>query len=89
MPLNQTLTDGEDEISALDDYRIPANGWAHHLHLYRVGKEAPVFVARRARLLRLPVTFGTRLETLWKLGPRSVPTASQNYRVDSWLGQGP
>jgi hypothetical protein len=45
MPLNQTLTDAEDEISALDDYRIPANGLAHHLHLYRVGEEAPVFVA--------------------------------------------
>ena len=79
----------EDEILAVDDYRIPANGWAHHLRLYRAGEEASVLVARRARLLRLRVTFGARPETLWKLGPRSVPTASQNYRVDAWLGPGP
>ena len=78
-----------DEIVAVDDYRVRANGWADRLRLYRAGEEASVLVARRERLLRLGVTFGARPETRWELGPRSVQTAAQKYRVDAWLGTEP
>ena len=78
-----------DEIVAVDDYRVRANGWASRLDLYRAGEEASVLVARRERLLRLDVTFGARPEPRWELGPRSVQTAAQNYRVDAWLGRQP
>ena len=78
-----------DEILAVDDYRVRANGWADRLDLYRAGEEVSVLVARRERLLRLGVTFGARPETRWELGPRSVQTAAQNYRVDAWLGRRP
>ena len=78
-----------DEILAVNDYRVRANGWADRLDLYRAGEEVSVLVARRERLLRLGVTFGARPETRWELGPRSVRTAAQNYRVDAWLGRRP
>ena len=78
-----------DEILAVDDYRVRADGWAGRLGLYRAGEDASVLVARRERLLRLGVTFGARPEIRWELGPRSVQTAAQNYRVDAWLGRRP
>jgi predicted metalloprotease with PDZ domain len=78
-----------DEILAIDDYRVRANGWADRLRLYRSGEEASVLIARRDRLLRLGVTFGARPQTRWELGPRSVQTAAQHYRVDAWLGTEP
>ena len=74
-----------DEILAVDDYRVRANDWARRLGLYRAGEEASVLVARRERLLRLDVTFGAKPETPWALGPRSVQTPAQSYRVDAWL----
>jgi len=78
-----------DEILAIDDYRVRSNGWTDRLRLYRAGEEASVLVARRDRLLRLGVTFGAKPQTRWELGPRSVQTAAQHYRVDAWLGTEP
>ena len=76
-----------DEILAIDDYRVRASAWGRRLRLYRSGEMTSVLVARRKRLVRLDVTFGARPEAPWDLGPRSVQTAPQGYRVDAWLGE--
>ena len=75
-----------DEILAIDAYRVRAGDWKSRLGLYRPGQEASVLVSRRGELRRLPVTFGTPPEHSWHLEPRTVQTPAQTYRVDAWLG---
>ena len=75
-----------DEILAIDAYRVRAGDWKSRLGLYRPGQEASVLVSRRGELRRLPVTFGTPPEHSWHLDPRTVQTPAQTYRVDAWLG---
>jgi predicted metalloprotease with PDZ domain len=76
----------EDEILAFGDYRVPPEGLAERLEAYRPGEEVSLLVARRERLLRLPLTFGEEPEKRWKLEPDPEATAEQKARLDAWLG---
>ena len=78
--------DVDDEILAIDSYRVRAHDWEYRLGLYRPGQDASVLVARRGELMRLSVTFGTPPEHVWQLAVRTVQTPAQTYRVDAWLG---
>ena len=76
----------EDELVAVDDYRLPAGGLDDRLESYRPGDEASLLVARRERLLRLPVVFGERPEPEWR--PAVDPDAGEAAaaRREAWLG---
>ena len=76
----------DDEILAIDDYRVRASEWERRLGLYQAGQEASVLVSRRGRLNRLPVTFGAPPERALELSLRAVQTPAQTFRVDAWLG---
>ncbi len=76
----------DDEILAIDSYRVHAHNWESRLALYRPGQDASVLVSRRGELKRLPVTFGTPPEQSWQLGLRTVQTPAQTLRVNAWLG---
>jgi predicted metalloprotease with PDZ domain len=75
-----------DEILAIDDYRVRANGWAQRLLSYAAGDEVSVLIARRDELKRLDVTFGSVQEPTWQLDLRRVQTTAQPHRIDAWLG---
>ena len=75
-----------DEILAIDDYRVRANGWNQRLRLFRAGETAAVLVARRDRLLDLSVTFGAAPDRAWELSVALEPTEMQTRQLDLWLG---
>jgi len=74
-----------DEILAIDDYRVPPEGFRERLKAYRPGTAATLLVARRERLLRLPVTFGEKPPRKWKLEADPKATAEQKEHLASWL----
>ena len=76
----------DDEIVAIDGYRVRAADWTDRLALYEAGASASVLVARRGRLLTLETTFGRAPQDEWDLALREVQTQTQPYRVDAWLG---
>ncbi len=75
----------EDEILAIDDYRVPPEGLDKRLEAYRPGEKVSLLVARRERLLRLPVTFGGKPRSSWKLEVDPKATAEQKRRLEEWL----
>lgn len=75
----------DDEILAIDSYRVHAHDWESRLALYRPGQDASILVSRRGKLKRLSVTFGSPPEQGWQLGLRTVQTPAQTLRVDAWL----
>ena len=75
-----------DELLALDQFRVPADGWEKQLERYRPGQSAELLVARRGRLVTLSVTFGTEPEQSWELEIDPDATPEQQRRLAAWLG---
>lgn len=75
----------DDEVLAIDDYRVPPDGIESRLKAYRPGEKATLLVARRDRLTRLPVTFGEKPKNLWKLEARPDATEEQKAHLAAWL----
>jgi predicted metalloprotease with PDZ domain len=74
-----------DEILAIDDYRVPPEGWKDRQKAYRPGDRATLLVSRRERLTRLPLTFGEKPPRRWKLEPDPKATPEQKQRLADWL----
>src|SRR5262249_24162597 len=65
----------DDEIPAIDDYRVlPHHGEARLAH-YRPGGHVTMLVARRERLQRLSVTFAAEPPKYWQLEVHPDATA--------------
>lgn len=77
----------DDEIIAIDDYRVKADQWARRLEQYPPTTKASVLVARREQLLRLDVTFGQEPGNAWRLQPRPNATAAQLTARTAWVGE--
>jgi len=75
----------DDEILAIGDYRVPPEGLEKRLEAYRPGEKVSLLVARRERLVRLPVTFGEKPRKSWKLEVDPKATAEQKERLEDWL----
>jgi predicted metalloprotease with PDZ domain len=75
----------DDEILAIDDVRVRADGLTARLEQYRPGDRVTVLVARRERLLRLDVRLGTEPPRTWRLGVNPGASDEQRRRLAQWL----
>ncbi len=57
----------DDEILAIDDYRVRADRWESRLEQYRPGDRVSMLVARREQLMRVEVQLGTEVPKVWRL----------------------
>jgi len=75
----------DDEIIALDDYRVPPDAFDTRLEQYKPGDEASLVVARRGRLRTIPVKFAAEPENEWKLHTVEKPSTDQTQHFNRWL----
>lgn len=78
----------DDEILAIDDFRVRADQLAQRLDVYNAGDRATLLVARRDQLLRLPVTFGEEPARRWRFEPDPAATDAQQRQRTRWLQPG-
>ena len=78
----------DDEILAIDDYRVRADRLDNRLEQYRSGDKAVFLVARREQLLRLELTFGTEPARAWRLEVNPSATEAQQSSRGRWLNPG-
>lgn len=71
----------DDEIIAIDDVRVRADGFAARLDQYKPGDKVSVLVARRDRLMKIDVTLGPEPGRAWRLEPLPNATAEQTARL--------
>lgn len=76
----------DDELLAIDDYRVAANRLSDRLRLYPPTTVVTLLVARRERLVRLSVRLGEEPAKAWSLAPDPQATAEQQARLEAWLG---
>jgi predicted metalloprotease with PDZ domain len=77
----------EDEILAVDEYRVRADQLEARLENYRPGDKVSVLVARREKLRRIEVALGEKPLKKWHLEVPPEATAEQKRNLEAWLGQ--
>lgn len=75
----------DDELIALDGYRVDPASWPDRLGLYRPGDAVPLTVSRRGKLIELPLRLGRKPALSWQLevSPTASLAAEENLRI--WL----
>jgi len=75
----------DDEIIALDDVRVRADGLTARLDQYKPGDKISVLVARRDRLMKIDVTLGAEPGRAWRLEPLANATAEQTAHLNALM----
>jgi predicted metalloprotease with PDZ domain len=77
----------DDEILAVNGFRVRPEQWPSHLENYRPGTVVEVLVARRDQLMTLKLPLEARTPESWTLEIRPDATEEQKARLAAWLGQ--
>jgi predicted metalloprotease with PDZ domain len=85
-PVHAAGLNVDDEILAIDDVRVRADGLSSRLEQYRPGDKISLLVARRDRLMRIDVTLGAEPGRVWRLEPSPTATDEQKRRLAAWIG---
>jgi predicted metalloprotease with PDZ domain len=75
----------DDEIIAIDEFRVRADQLNARLDQYRAGDRVTVLVARRDQLMRLEVEFGTDPGRQWRLETDPSAAPAQQQQRARWL----
>ncbi len=78
----------DDEILAIDDYRVRADRLDNRLEQYKPGDKVTLLVARREQLLRLELTLGTEPPRSWRLEVNPSANDAQQSGRGRWLNPG-
>ena len=74
-----------DEVIALDGFRVDSTNWKSRLKQYEPNHRAEVVIARRQRLMTLPVRFGSRPRDRWQLEIDDQADSDRRRHLDCWL----
>jgi predicted metalloprotease with PDZ domain len=75
----------DDEILAIDEFRVRADRLEQRLQQYRPGDRVTFLVARREQLIRIPIALEREPARAWRLETLLNPTAAQTQQLDRWL----
>jgi len=75
----------DDEIIAINDFRVRPEKFEKHLENHAPGEQVSVLVARREKLGRYGVTLAEPLRK-WRLESSPQATAAQKDHLEKWLG---
>jgi predicted metalloprotease with PDZ domain len=78
----------DDELIALDGFRVRADRMSQRLENYHPGEKVSLLVARREKLMRMDVVFGEEPAKKWQLEIQPEASAEQKQHLDAWLGPG-
>jgi predicted metalloprotease with PDZ domain len=84
-PAYEAGLNADDEIVAIDGFRLRAEPIEQRLQQYRPGQKVTVLVARREQMREVDVTLGVEPNASWRLEPRPDASAEQRARLDTWL----
>jgi predicted metalloprotease with PDZ domain len=75
----------EDEIIAIDNFRVRADRLDDRLDQYKPGATVSLLVARREELVRLDVTLGTEPPKRWQIEVDPSATDASKKQLTNWL----
>ena len=75
----------DDEIVAIDDFRVRADQLAARLDQYKPGDKVRLLVARRDQLMTIEMAFGAEPPRQWRLEVDPAATDADHRQRDRWL----
>ncbi len=75
----------DDEILAIDDFRVRADRFENRLEQYKAGDRVSVLVARREQLLKVDVPLASEPVKSWRLEVNPNAAENQRRELDAWL----
>jgi predicted metalloprotease with PDZ domain len=75
----------DDEILAIDDFRVRADQLTQRLDQYKPGDKVTLLVARREQLRRIDLQFGAEPPRQWRLEINPGSTDTQQRQRTAWL----
>jgi predicted metalloprotease with PDZ domain len=84
-PASKAGLNVDDEILAIDDFRVRADRLDDRLQQYRFNDKVTFLIARREQLMRLPVTLEREPPRAWRLETAVSPSAPQSQQLSRWL----
>ena len=76
----------DDELIAIDDFRLDGDGLDARIEQYKPGAKVELLVSRRGELRRVGLTLGSAPTDGWLLSVRPDATPEQQQRLTAWLG---
>ncbi len=77
----------DDEILAIEQYRVTNGNWSTRLKQYQPGESVEVMIARREHIERLRLVLGEAPADSWKLSVVKEPSDAQKQQLNAWLHQ--
>jgi predicted metalloprotease with PDZ domain len=75
----------DDEILAIDNFRVRADQLTNRLDQYKPGDKVTLLVARRDQLMRIDVAFASEPPRQWRLETNPAATSTQQEQRQRWL----
>ena len=75
----------DDEIIAVDNWRVNPEGWVSRLEQYAPNDTVELLVSRRDHIISVPVKLGQEPSRMWQLEINPQSTDDQKLHLKSWL----
>ncbi|MEO8269613.1 MAG: hypothetical protein ABI557_07835 [Aureliella sp.] len=76
----------DDELLALDGYRLSPETWPGHLEMFEPEQALELLVSRRGKIVPLKITLGKKPPHNWELAFDASASSAAKQRQDVWLG---
>lgn len=76
----------DDELLALDGYRLSPDTWPGHLEMFEPEQELELLVSRRGKIVPLKITLGKKPPHNWELVVDTAASSAAKQRQNLWLG---
>ncbi len=77
----------DDELVALDGFRLTADAWPDRLGMYQPGQELELLISRRGRIKQLTICLGRKPAHNWQLEVDPAATSTSKETLNQWLRQ--
>ena len=84
-PAHRSGLNVDDEIVAINGFRVRGDGLPIAMGRYAAGTVIEVLIARRDQLLTIPVQLEAECRQVWQLEPDPQATLAQRTRLAEWL----
>ena len=84
-PSDEAGLNVDDELIALDGYRVDPSSWPDRLGLYRPGDSLPLTVSRRGKLIELSLRLGAKPPIGWQLEVSPIASSAAEENLRAWL----
>ena len=75
----------EDEILAVDGFRVAPDQWSARLEQYAPGDTIELLLSRRDRIIRVPLRLGEEPPRRWQLQLSATASAAQKAHFAAWV----